>query len=154
VEIDRELAATAVIVDATRIRARRAIAINDTTNAAAAVASPLLAGPAVELFTARTASHPIGTPFAATSRAPTANSERLKKRLGWSFPWLSSFVRHRLQLQLPGDDRREPHRVQAWAHVQPGRKSAAPKGEVRDSFLNTYNFLDHRPLGRQEKPMA
>jgi MFS family permease len=45
------VAATAVIADATRTFERgRAIGTNDTASAAAAIALPLLAGPAVELF--------------------------------------------------------------------------------------------------------
>ena len=31
------------------------------------------------------------TAFAVISRAPIAKIERFKKRMGWSFPWLSSF---------------------------------------------------------------
>jgi predicted dithiol-disulfide oxidoreductase (DUF899 family) len=31
------------------------------------------------------------TSFAAISRAPLAKIESFKKRMGWSFPWLSSF---------------------------------------------------------------
>jgi MFS family permease len=45
------VAATAVIADATRTFERgRAIGANDTASAAATIALPLLAGPAVELF--------------------------------------------------------------------------------------------------------
>ena len=31
------------------------------------------------------------TAFAVISRAPLDKIERFKKRMGWSFPWLSSF---------------------------------------------------------------
>jgi predicted dithiol-disulfide oxidoreductase (DUF899 family) len=49
------------------------------------------------------------TAFAVISRAPLDKIEPFKKRMGWSFPWLSF-----------------------------------------DPLLNTYNFLDLTPLGRQE----
>jgi len=31
------------------------------------------------------------TPFAVIARAPVAKIESFKKRMGWNFPWLSSF---------------------------------------------------------------
>ena len=121
------------------------------------------------------------TSFAVVSRAPIAKIERFKKRMGWNFPWLSSFG---------GDFNYDFHVTVDEAHPEynyrPGYYAEAPEkrrgpdpGEAPglsvflrdgehihhaystytrglDLFMNTYNFLDHTPLGRQEdgNPMA
>jgi predicted dithiol-disulfide oxidoreductase (DUF899 family) len=124
------------------------------------------------------------TSFAAISRAPLAKIERFRKRMGWTFPWLSS---------SGGDFNQDFHATMDEAHpeynYQPGYYAgileAQAKGEGHppaereglsvflrdgervfhaystyargvDPFLNTYNLLDHTPLGRQEngEPMA
>ena len=61
------------------------------------------------------------TAFAVISRAPLDKIERFKKRMGWSFPWLSSFG-YRLQLRLRSDARREARRLQLRARRRPTRR--------------------------------
>jgi len=117
------------------------------------------------------------TSFAVISRAPFAKIEPFRKRMGWSFPWLSSFgTEFNYDFRVTLD---EEHTEYNYAPVsaQPARY---PRGGEReglsaflrdgdrlfhtystyqrglDPFLNTYNFLDHTPLGRQEngQPMT
>jgi predicted dithiol-disulfide oxidoreductase (DUF899 family) len=112
------------------------------------------------------------TAFAVVSRAPLEKINRFKKRMGWNFPWLSSFgTDFNYDFQVTLD---EKHTVYNYAPV-----SAQPAGRPRegereglsvflrdgdrvfhtystyqrglDAFLNTYNFLDLTPLGRQEE---
>ena len=117
------------------------------------------------------------TSFAVISRAPIAKIERFKKRMGWNFPWLSSYggdFNHDFQVTV--DEAQPEYNYRAHYH-QPDAQG--PEGEREglsvflrdgkhlfhaystyargvDPFLNTYNFLDHTPLGRQEdgEPMA
>jgi predicted dithiol-disulfide oxidoreductase (DUF899 family) len=112
------------------------------------------------------------TSFAAISRAPVAKIARFKKRMGWDFPWLSSFgtdFNYDFQVTLDQD-----HTEYNYAPVSAQPAGYPQKGEreglsvfLRDGerlfhaystyqrgldlFLNTYNFLDHTPLGRQEE---
>jgi len=116
------------------------------------------------------------TSFAVVSRAPLAKIEAFKKRMGWSFPWLSSF----------GNDFNYDFHVtfdEAAGSVEYNYASASEllkRGEIwhtgelpglsvflrdgervfhtystyqrgLDLLLNTYNFLDLTPLGRQEE---
>jgi predicted dithiol-disulfide oxidoreductase (DUF899 family) len=112
------------------------------------------------------------TAFAVISRAPLDKIKRFKKRMGWSFPWLSSFgTDFNYDFQVTLD---EKHTVYNYAPV-----SAQPEGRPRegereglsvflrdgkrlfhtystyqrglDPLLNTYNFLDLTSLGRQEE---
>jgi predicted dithiol-disulfide oxidoreductase (DUF899 family) len=110
------------------------------------------------------------TSFAVISRAPIAKIERFRKRMGWTFPWLSSFG---------GDFNYDFHVTIDEEHPQYNYRREPPQGEREglsvflrargqihhaystyargvDLFLNTYNLLDHTPLGRQEgdEPMA
>ena len=118
------------------------------------------------------------TSFAVISRARMAKIERFKKRMGWSFPWLSSFggdFNHDFQVTLD-----ESHGEYNYGPASELPEYMPRKGELHglsvflrdgerlfhsystytrglDLFLNTYNFLDHTPLGRQEEkgnPMA
>lgn len=114
------------------------------------------------------------TAFAVISRAPIDKIERFKRRMGWSFPWLSSFgTDFNYDLQVTLDENHTEYNyapVSALpAHMQVLKKSEAPglsvfvrEGERLfhtystyarglDPFLNTYNFLDLTPLGRQEE---
>ena len=117
--------------------------------------------------------HLIGrdTSFAVISRAPLEKLEGFKQRMGWSFPWLSSF----------GTDFNHDFRVttdQGQTEYNYAPVSAQPAGRphegereglsvfVRegdrlfhtystyqrglDPLLNTYNLLDLTPLGRHE----
>ena len=112
------------------------------------------------------------TAFVVVSRAPLDKIERFRKRMGWTFPWLSSNgsdFNYDFMVTLD-----EKHGVYNFAPI-----SAQPAGYPRegereglsvflrdgerlfhtystyqrglDVFLNTYNLLDLTPLGRQEE---
>ena len=115
------------------------------------------------------------TAFVVVSRAPLDKIERFRKRMGWTFPWLSSNgsdFNYDFMVTLD-----EKHGVYNFAPI-----SAQPAGYPRegereglsvflrdgerlfhtystyqrglDVFLNTYNLLDLTPLGRNEaRPM-
>ena len=111
------------------------------------------------------------TSFAVISRAPLDKIERFKQRMGWSFPWLSSFgTDFNYDFGVTID---ESHPVYNYAPVSAQPAGRPHKGEreglsvfVRqgdrlfhtystyqrglDPLLNTYNLLDLTPLGRQE----
>lgn len=112
------------------------------------------------------------TAFAVISRAPLAKIEGFRKRMGWTFPWLSSFgtdFNHDFQVTLD-----ETHAVYNFAPVFAQPEGYPQEGEreglsvfLRDGervfhtystyqrgldlLLNTYNLLDLTPLGRQEE---
>ncbi len=112
------------------------------------------------------------TAFAVISRAPLDKIERFKKRMGWSFPWVSSFgsdFNYDFHVTLDDD-----HTEYNYAPISAQPASRPQKGEREglsvflhdggrlfhtystyqrglDPFLNTYNFLDLTPLGRQEE---
>jgi predicted dithiol-disulfide oxidoreductase (DUF899 family) len=111
------------------------------------------------------------TAFAVISRAPLDKIEPFRRRMGWSFPWLSSFgTDFNYDFQVTLD---EHHTEYNYAPVSAQPASRPQEGEreglsvfVRDGqqlfhtystyqrgldpLLNTYNFLDLTPLGRQE----
>lgn len=112
------------------------------------------------------------TAFAVISRAPLDKIERFKKRMGWSFPWLSSFgtdFNYDFGVTLdenhteynyapvsaqPADRPQEGEREGLSVFLRDGKRlfhtySTYQRG--LDLFLNTYNFLDVTPLGRQEE---
>jgi predicted dithiol-disulfide oxidoreductase (DUF899 family) len=119
------------------------------------------------------------TAFAAISRAPIAKLEAFKRRMGWTFPWVSSHgngfnADFSVTVDVDavegsGEYNYQPARTQFEA-----RRIWFPKGELPglsvflrdgdtifhtystyqrglDVFLNTYNLLDVTPLGRQEE---
>jgi predicted dithiol-disulfide oxidoreductase (DUF899 family) len=112
------------------------------------------------------------TAFAVISRAPLDKITRFKKRMGWTFPWLSSFgTDFNYDFQVTLD---ENHTVYNYAPVSAQPAGRPHEGEREglsvflrdggrlfhtystyqrglDPFLNTYNFLDLTPLGRQEE---
>jgi predicted dithiol-disulfide oxidoreductase (DUF899 family) len=117
------------------------------------------------------------TSFAVISRAPLSKIEAFKRRMGWSFPWLSSFgndFNYAFRVTLdPERPDYEYNYTNAEALLKAG-KIWISKGEMpglsvffrdgdnifhtyssyhrgTDLFLNTYNFLDLTPLGRQEE---
>jgi predicted dithiol-disulfide oxidoreductase (DUF899 family) len=115
------------------------------------------------------------TAFAVVSRAPIAKIERFKKRMGWSFPWLSSFrTDFNYDFQVTLDENHTEYNYTPAsarpAHMLgkgewPGMSVFTHEGERLfhtystyarglDPFLNTYNFLDLTPLGRQEAARA
>jgi predicted dithiol-disulfide oxidoreductase (DUF899 family) len=118
------------------------------------------------------------TSFAVISRAPIAMIESFKKRMGWKFPWLSSFggdFNYDFQVTIdeahPENNYRRAYResdLQGKGPTEgeaPGLSVFLRDGEhiyhaystyLRglDPFINTYNFLDHTPLGRHENGMG
>jgi predicted dithiol-disulfide oxidoreductase (DUF899 family) len=117
------------------------------------------------------------TAFAAISRAPLDKIQRFKQRMGWSFPWLSSFgTEFNYDFRVTID---ESHTEYNYAPVTAQPAGRPHKGEreglsvfVRDGervfhtystyqrgldpLLDTYNLLDLTPRGRHEdgRPMA
>ena len=118
------------------------------------------------------------TSFAAVSRAPIAKIEAFRKRMGWSFPWLSSggtdfnYDFHVTLARAVGSTEynfanvEELHRAgKLWSTEGelPGLSvflrdgsdilhtySAYSRG--LDALMGIYNFLDLTPLGRQDLP--
>jgi predicted dithiol-disulfide oxidoreductase (DUF899 family) len=112
------------------------------------------------------------TAFAVVSRAPLDKIERFKKRMGWSFTWLSSLgTDFNYDFGVTLD---EKHAVYNYAPVDAQPEGRPREGEREglsvflrdgdrlfhtcsvyqrglDPLLNTYNFLDLTPLGRQEE---
>ena len=112
------------------------------------------------------------TAFAVVSRAPLDKIERFRQRMGWSFRWLSSFgsdFNYDFGVTLD-----EKHAVYNYAPIAAQPAGYPHEGEREglsvflrdrdrlfhtystyqrglDPFLNTYNFLDLTPLGRQEE---
>jgi predicted dithiol-disulfide oxidoreductase (DUF899 family) len=95
--------------------------------------------------------HAADTTLAVVSRAPYEKLAAFKSRMGWQFPWYSSY----------GSDFNEDFHVTQNDSEQPGTtvflrqdgsiyhtySTYARGGEI---LLNTFNFLDLTPLGRQE----
>ena len=116
------------------------------------------------------------TSFAAISRAPLAKIESFKKRMGWTFPWLSSFgsdFNRDFQVTLDETLGSLQYNYENAAKLVQAGKLWAAAGEFPglsvffrdgdsifhtystytrglDAFLTTYNFLDLTPLGRQD----
>ena len=112
------------------------------------------------------------TAFVVVSRAPIDRIERFRKRMGWSFPWLSSFGSDFNQgFQVTLD---EKHAVYNFAPVSAQPEGRPHEGEREglsvfyrdgdrvfhtystyqrglDTFMSNYSFLDVTPLGRQEE---
>jgi len=117
------------------------------------------------------------TAFAVISRAPLEKLEGFRERMGWRFPWLSSAGSDfNYDFHVTTD---ENHRELNYRDYFPiagemaSKHKGPPPGEGQglsvflragdriyhaystfqrglDPFINTYNFLDHTPLGRQE----
>lgn len=115
------------------------------------------------------------TMFAAVSHAPYAEIEAFKRRMGWKFPWYSSFgsdfnfdyhVSFTPQELAAGKVNYNYDRTEFPAEEAPGLsvfyKDAG--GEVfhtystfargLDILVGTYNFLDVTPKGRDEDGLA
>jgi predicted dithiol-disulfide oxidoreductase (DUF899 family) len=112
------------------------------------------------------------TAFAAISRAPLAKIAPFKKRMGWTFPWLSSFgTDFNADFGVTLDARNTTYN---YAPVSEQPEARPHEGEREglsvffrdlarvfhtystyqrglDPLLNTYNLLDLAPLGRQEE---
>jgi predicted dithiol-disulfide oxidoreductase (DUF899 family) len=117
------------------------------------------------------------TSFAVISRAPLQKIESFKKRMGWSFPWLSSFgsdFNHDFHVTLDPEKPDYEYNYGDAKTLLAAGKIWFPKGEMPglsvfvregdnvfhaystyqrglDLPLNTYNLLDLTPLGRQEE---
>ena len=115
------------------------------------------------------------TSFAVISRAPVAKIEAFKQRMAWDFPWLSSNGNDfNYDFQVTVDEAHPVYNYrQDYYALAPEKKRGPQTGEAPglsiflrdgenvyhtystytrglDLFLNTYNFLDHTPLGRHE----
>jgi predicted dithiol-disulfide oxidoreductase (DUF899 family) len=96
--------------------------------------------------------HARDTSFCLVSRAPLANIQKFKKRMGWDYPWVSSeksdfnqdFGRTTEKYEMYGlsvfihDDDKHVYRT----YFTDGRGIEA---------LNIWTYLDLTPLGRQEE---
>jgi predicted dithiol-disulfide oxidoreductase (DUF899 family) len=117
------------------------------------------------------------TSFVAISRAPLERIEPYRRRMGWSFPWLSSYgssFNYDFHVTLDEDaDAEYEHNFTSAAELLKGGKIPAGRGEMPglsvflregsdvyhtystyqrglDALLGTYTLLDLTPLGRQE----
>jgi predicted dithiol-disulfide oxidoreductase (DUF899 family) len=112
--------------------------------------------------------------LAVVSRAPIAEIEAFKKRMGWRFPWASSFgsdFNYDYHVSFTPEERAGKvnynyEQMQFPSEEAPGLSVffRDPSGEVfhtyssyargLDIFVGTYNFLDHVPKGRDEDGLA
>jgi predicted dithiol-disulfide oxidoreductase (DUF899 family) len=115
------------------------------------------------------------TSFVAVSRAPLSKIEPFKRRMGWTFPWLSSVgnnFNYDFHVTLDEAEGSTEYNYQSAATLLkqgkiwqlgelPGLSVFLRDGDRvfhtystyqrgLDLFLNTYNYLDLTPLGRQE----
>lgn len=116
------------------------------------------------------------TSFAVVSRAPLEKIEPFKQRMGWTFPWFSSIgndFNYDFHVTLDEALGSVEYNYANAAELVKARKLWSNKGELPglsvflregedvfhtysvyqrglDLLLNTYNFLDLTPLGRQE----
>jgi predicted dithiol-disulfide oxidoreductase (DUF899 family) len=109
-----------------------------------------------------------GVAFAAMSRAPIAEIETFKKRMGWTHKWLSSFgTRFNYDFQVSGDEGAKPlvynyeptddapderPGISAFAKDDAGNVFHTYSSYARglDILIGTYNYLDITPKGRNE----
>ncbi|MDQ6826099.1 MAG: DUF899 domain-containing protein [Candidatus Eremiobacteraeota bacterium] len=117
------------------------------------------------------------TSFAAVSSAPLAKIQAFKKRMGWSFPWISSFANdfnYDFHVTLDQAKGSLEYNYENASALRQAGKIWVEDGELPglsiflrdrdrifhtystyqrglDLFLNTYNYLDLTPLGRQEE---
>jgi predicted dithiol-disulfide oxidoreductase (DUF899 family) len=119
--------------------------------------------------------HERDTTIAVVSRAPIEKIERWKRKMGWTFPWYSSFgsrFNHDYGVSFDGPVEERVYNYRSAAEWQ-ARGMPAPEGElhgtsvflrVGDRVFHTYSaygrgteqvggthyYLDMTPLGRQE----
>lgn len=116
------------------------------------------------------------TAFACVSLAPVAKIEAFRERMGWTFRWYSSFDSSfnrdfQVTVDTTADDEynytkaadlKKAGRIWIEKGELPGLSVFVREGESifhsystyqrgLDIFLNTYNYLDVTPLGRQEE---
>ncbi|MDB5986081.1 MAG: thioredoxin-like protein [Nevskia sp.] len=110
----------------------------------------------------------------AVSRAPLAEIEVYKKRMGWRFPWVSSFgsaFNYDFHVSFTQDDLAKPEVIYNFTAIPPAQAndelpglSAFYKDEAGAIFhtyssyargpeelIGTYMILDRAPKGRNEK---
>ena len=112
--------------------------------------------------------------LAVVSRAPIAEIEAFKKRMGWRFPWASSFgsdFNYDYHVSFTPEERAGKVNYNYEQMQFPSEEATGlsvffrdPSGEVfhtyssyargLDIFVGTYNFLDHVPKGRDEDGLA
>ena len=113
--------------------------------------------------------------LAVISRAPTAEIEAFKKRMGWKFHWVSSFgsdfnydyhVSFTEEERASGESTYNYTQIKAPIEELPGLSVfyKDPNGDIfhtystysrgLDILVGTYNFLDHAPKGRDEEGLA
>ena len=113
--------------------------------------------------------------LAVVSRAPIAEIEAFKKRMGWRFPWASSFgsdFNYDYHVSFTDDERANGESTYNYAQINapieelPGLSVfyKDESGQVfhtystysrgLDILVGTYNFLDHAPKGRDEEGLA
>jgi predicted dithiol-disulfide oxidoreductase (DUF899 family) len=114
------------------------------------------------------------TSFVTISRAPLANIEVFKKRMGWKFNWLSSFgsdFNYDFHVTLDPAKGSTEYNYEDISRDKPGYGGAGERPGLSvflredknifhaystyqrglDILIGTYNFLDLTPLGRQEE---
>jgi len=119
------------------------------------------------------------TGLVAISRAPISKIEAFRTRMGWSFPWFSSAgndfnVDFAVTVDVDAAEGSAEYNYERAERLFNAGKIWFRKGELPgmsvflrrddrvfhnystyqrglDLFLNTYNFLDMTPLGRQEE---
>ena len=113
--------------------------------------------------------------FVAISRAPLAEIERFRRRMGWQFKWVSSHgtdFNHDFAVSFTPEERAKGEVYYNYA-MQPFPAEEAPgisvfyKDDAGDVFhtystygrgvevmMGTYNMLDLTPKGRDERDVA
>lgn len=112
--------------------------------------------------------------FVAISRATLSEIDVFKKRMGWSFKWISSFgtdFNYDYQVSFTKEERdtgKVQHNYGSWDPVEeaPGLSvfykdangnifhTYSTYGRGLDTLLHPYNYLDLVPKGRDEEDLA
>jgi predicted dithiol-disulfide oxidoreductase (DUF899 family) len=113
--------------------------------------------------------------FVSVSRAPLAEIEFFKKRMGWTFPWVSSFEADFNwdfhvsfnQEQVDAGETPYNYRLMRFPETEAPGLNVFAKGDDGqvyhtystygrglDIFITAYNFLDHAPKGRDEQDLT
>jgi predicted dithiol-disulfide oxidoreductase (DUF899 family) len=96
--------------------------------------------------------HARDTSLVLVSRAPLAKIEPFRQRMGWTTPWYSSFrTRFNQDFSVTNADGGESSGLSVFlrdgSRVFHTYSSFSRGGDI---LINTYNYLDLTPLGRQE----
>jgi predicted dithiol-disulfide oxidoreductase (DUF899 family) len=95
--------------------------------------------------------HARDTSLCLVSRAPLANIQKLKKRMGWNFPWVSSEKSDFNKDLGLTTEKGENYGLSAFIHDDKHvYRSYFTDGRGVEA-LNIWTFLDLTPLGRQEE---